>query len=194
MDNQIDREELTKALRLSLDQNQVDALADITVTTIHAFFYHRVALVVLISQVVAFSAGWMWATYDDGRIILAILLTLASLVSIVWVLIPAANEVEVKVANIVDSFAEIKEASTTRKCPFCAEEILKEAVACKHCGRTVSTAPTPSERGYRSHPITIAFMWVLVLLVFFGLVSPDEDISSGLMVWLWLSIWLVVEH
>lgn len=27
--------------------------------------------------------------------------------------------------------------STTRKCPFCAEEIKKEAIICKHCGREV---------------------------------------------------------
>lgn len=27
--------------------------------------------------------------------------------------------------------------STLRKCPFCAETILKEAVVCKHCGREI---------------------------------------------------------
>ncbi|ROZ64572.1 hypothetical protein [Ramlibacter sp. WS9] len=30
----------------------------------------------------------------------------------------------------------------TKKCPFCAEEIMKEAVVCKHCNRDVPTQAT----------------------------------------------------
>ncbi len=65
----------------------------------------------------AFSAGWMWATYDDGwiRITLAIVLTWASLAGNAWVLLPAANEVEDKVANIVDSFADTDEMGKKEK-------------------------------------------------------------------------------
>ncbi len=75
------------------------------------FFYKNMIHAVLILQMIAFSAGWMWATYDDGwiRITLAVVLTWASLAGIAWVLIPAAIEVEDKVANIVDSFADTDE-------------------------------------------------------------------------------------
>ncbi len=34
--------------------------------------------------------------------------------------------------------------STTPKCPFCAEEILKDAIKCKHCGETI---PDPDAEG-----------------------------------------------
>lgn len=32
---------------------------------------------------------------------------------------------------------------TLRKCPYCAEQILKEAKVCKHCGRDVEPVDTP---------------------------------------------------
>jgi hypothetical protein len=31
----------------------------------------------------------------------------------------------------------------TRRCPFCAEDVLAEAVKCKHCGSDLRTAPPP---------------------------------------------------
>lgn len=34
--------------------------------------------------------------------------------------------------------------SDTKKCPFCAEDIKAEAIACKHCGRDILKSSTPS--------------------------------------------------
>jgi hypothetical protein len=33
--------------------------------------------------------------------------------------------------------------SDTRKCPFCAEDVKVEAIACKHCGRDIPTSSLP---------------------------------------------------
>jgi formylglycine-generating enzyme required for sulfatase activity/predicted Ser/Thr protein kinase len=35
-------------------------------------------------------------------------------------------------------------AKNTKKCPYCREDIIADAIKCKHCGSTLSTPPTPS--------------------------------------------------
>jgi hypothetical protein len=41
------------------------------------------------------------------------------------------------------SFIETKDGPKTKKCPFCAEDILNAAIVCKHCGRDL---PKPEPR------------------------------------------------
>jgi len=39
--------------------------------------------------------------------------------------------------------SQLESQSDTKKCPFCAEDIKAEAIACKHCGRDILKSSTP---------------------------------------------------
>ena len=53
----------------------------------------------------------------------------------------------------VGSWNQAPQAETMRKCPFCAEEIRREAVKCKHCGSDVEPFPEVTVEAVKAEPV-----------------------------------------
>jgi len=49
------------------------------------------------------------------------------------------------------------QSGDTRKCPFCAELIKREAIVCKHCRRDVPVVPTPPKYPVESRRIALEY-------------------------------------
>jgi hypothetical protein len=82
--------------------------------------------------------------------------------------------------------------AASKKCPFCAEEILSEAIKCKHCGSNIGNV-SASEVKARKHPQYLAMSVLGFLLPFIGVIlgmiylakdnKLDKKLGEHLIAW-----------
>ena len=100
------------------------------------------------------------------------------------------KDIAIQNAEVVEKSAgTVSEKGGTKKCPFCAEDILVEAVKCKHCGEMLKKEQIGEEKTlmelkpcFRSYLFSFRYFFgpVIGTCVIFGAGGP-AGIMFGLM-------------
>lgn len=99
--------------------------------------------------------------------------------------------------------------TNTKKCPYCAEDVNKEAIKCKHCGEFLTKTEIPELSVYEEKPISrtikyqnlngaIVISIIVIILSIYDAINYSESeriegeirsllYSSFFSIWLWLS-------
>lgn len=73
----------------------------------------------------------------------------------------------------------------TKRCPFCAEEILSAAVKCKHCGSNVGELPMSLHPRMRLALVPFVGLWAWTVIQFFTIAALHRSGQEQMMGPIW---------